>query len=47
MLSKYAAIYFPIGLAIWWLWSGRLEHTITLKHWVFFAAGTRLVSYRT
>ena len=29
LMSKYAAIYFIIGITIWWLWQGRKEYRIS------------------
>ena len=29
MMAKYAAVYFLVGLAIWWLWQGRHSKPVT------------------
>jgi len=39
MMSKYAAIYLPIGLALWWCWQGRLERNLRPLHVLLFLAG--------
>lgn len=42
MLSKYAAIYLPVGILLWWLWSGRHHNTVKLKHLLSYLFGTIL-----
>lgn len=39
MLSKYAAIYLPIGLLIWWLWQGRITRLVTIKSTALYGLG--------
>ena len=39
MMSKYAAIYLPIGLAIWWALQGRTHQLINLRHLGLYGAG--------
>ena len=39
MMSKYAAIYLPVGLVIWWGWQGRHHQLVTLRHVGLYAAG--------
>ena len=40
MMSKYAAIYLPIGLLLWWLWEGRRHRLFTWHHVVVYIVGT-------
>ncbi len=40
MMSKYAAIYLPMGLFIWWLWQGRHDRTIGVTTVGAYAIGT-------
>ena len=42
MLSKYAAIYLPVGILLWWLWSGRHHNTVKLKHLLSYLCGAVL-----
>ena len=39
MMSKYAAIYLPAGIILWWLWEGRRGHPFSARHLLAFAAG--------
>jgi 4-amino-4-deoxy-L-arabinose transferase-like glycosyltransferase len=39
LMSKYAAIYLPIGLLIWWLWQGRVQHSIRFSHTALYLLG--------
>lgn len=39
MMSKYAAIYLPIGLVIWWGWQGRRHQLISFGHVGLYSAG--------
>jgi 4-amino-4-deoxy-L-arabinose transferase-like glycosyltransferase len=39
MMSKYAAIYLPLGLILWWIWEGRRHHLITWRHAAVFLLG--------
>ena len=39
MMAKYAAVYLPLGLLLWWLWTGRRTHRLSLPHLAVFGAG--------
>ena len=39
MLAKYAALYLPAGLVLWWLWDGRKKHPFSSRHVLAFALG--------
>ena len=39
MMSKYAALYLPAGVVLWWLWEGRREHPASLPHILVFGLG--------
>ena len=36
MLSKYAAIYLPVGILLWWLWTGRHHNTVSINTFIIF-----------
>ncbi len=38
MMAKYAAIYLPAGLILWWLWEGRRHQILSWSHlWAYIA----------
>ena len=39
MMSKYAAIYLPLGIALWWLWQGRRHYRLSRQHIGLFIFG--------
>jgi hypothetical protein len=39
MMSKYAAIYLPLGLLIWWFWQGRMDRTVKPRLVFLFLTG--------
>lgn len=40
MMSKYAALYLPAGVVLWWLWQGRHCMRLSPRHLVLFVIGT-------
>ena len=42
MLSKYAAIYLPAGLLLWWIWTGRQSKVVNLKHSAAYVIGVSI-----
>ena len=39
MMAKYAAVYLPAGLVLWWLWAGRRTHPLSVPHMLAFGLG--------
>ena len=39
MMSKYAAVYLPVGLTLWWLWEGRRHLPLSFKPLAVFILG--------
>ena len=39
MMSKYAAIYLPLGLVLWWCWQGRHDGAVRPRHIFLFLIG--------
>ena len=39
MMAKYAAVYLPAGLVLWWLWAGRRTHPLSAPHVLAFGLG--------
>jgi len=39
MMSKYAAIYMVLGLALWWFWQGRLDRAVKPRQVLLFLLG--------
>lgn len=39
MMAKYAALYLPGGIMLWWLWSGRHDFRLNPRHISIFVLG--------
>ena len=39
MMAKYAAVYLPAGLVLWWLWEGRRARSLSIPHIAVFSLG--------